>query len=423
MDSASMNQIQTCIWCHYRLREMGSGCPKCRREFLPEMTSNRVDDDEMSTGSSNAGDTGSSRSSCATGGMSLRDVRVVRRDLCYIVGLPLELVADLEALKGFDYLGKYGCVMNIIVNKNPNFKAPDKKKSCAIYVTYRNPEEAQSAILDLNDAYYGGRSLRASYGTTKYCSSFLKNVKCGNRTCFYLHERGADCDTFTIAQMARVKESGKGLTCSKLLTQEFKIAQAWKDPEFTLFGKNVDDTLNYFTLDPKGKLRPPLPYCSMEIMKARANLTDKNITDAPIIEELTFEQYYSGIYLPPPPRISPKLAGIHPTIFSADGIISRQFLDDDNEDFYFHHHRNVNKEENERRLMDLRDLTIDEYSEVIKKVQIPPNSPSSYLEAYITPADQRSICRNPKIIHQNHPPGFKNRDSIRDDSNSEYFIY
>ena len=38
---------------------------------------------------------------------------------------------------------------------------------------------------------------RAQYGTTKYCSAFLRNETCGNRTCTFLHETGEDNDSFS----------------------------------------------------------------------------------------------------------------------------------------------------------------------------------------------------------------------------------
>jgi hypothetical protein len=42
-----------------------------------------------------------------------------------------------------------------------------------------------------------GRNIRASYGTSKYCSAFIKNVRCSNPDCTYLHQMGDIEDTFT----------------------------------------------------------------------------------------------------------------------------------------------------------------------------------------------------------------------------------
>lgn len=39
--------------------------------------------------------------------------------------------------------------------------------------------------------------LRAQYGTTKYCSAYLRNEQCQNRNCTFLHEVGEDYDSFS----------------------------------------------------------------------------------------------------------------------------------------------------------------------------------------------------------------------------------
>lgn len=58
-------------------------------------------------------------------------------------------------------------------------------------------EDALACILVLDGYYLEGRSIRASFGTSKYCSAFIKNVRCNNPECTYLHEMGAMEDTFT----------------------------------------------------------------------------------------------------------------------------------------------------------------------------------------------------------------------------------
>lgn len=52
-------------------------------------------------------------------------------------------------------------------------------------------------ILALDGFYMEGRNIRASYGTSKYCSAFIKNVRCNNPECTYLHQMGDVEDTFT----------------------------------------------------------------------------------------------------------------------------------------------------------------------------------------------------------------------------------
>ena len=37
---------------------------------------------------------------------------------------------------------------------------------------------------------------RASYGTTKYCTYYLRHMACPNPNCMYLHEPGDDVDSY-----------------------------------------------------------------------------------------------------------------------------------------------------------------------------------------------------------------------------------
>jgi hypothetical protein len=38
-----------------------------------------------------------------------------------------------------------------------------------------------------------GKTIKACFGTTKYCNAFLKGVPCNNTDCLYLHEIGESC--------------------------------------------------------------------------------------------------------------------------------------------------------------------------------------------------------------------------------------
>ena len=62
--------------------------------------------------------------------------------------------------------------------------------SASAYVTYFKSEDALRAIQAVNNIYIDGRTLKASLGTTKYCSHFMKNQNCPKNDCMYLHELG-----------------------------------------------------------------------------------------------------------------------------------------------------------------------------------------------------------------------------------------
>ena len=62
--------------------------------------------------------------------------------------------------------------------------------SASAYVTYYKSEDALRAIQAVNNVVADGRTLKASLGTTKYCSHFMKNMPCPKHDCMYLHELG-----------------------------------------------------------------------------------------------------------------------------------------------------------------------------------------------------------------------------------------
>ena len=45
---------------------------------------------------------------------------------------------------------------------------------------------------------------RAQYGTTKYCSAYLRNETCNNRECTFLHEQGKDNDSFSRQDLSSI---------------------------------------------------------------------------------------------------------------------------------------------------------------------------------------------------------------------------
>jgi CCR4-NOT transcription complex subunit 4 len=47
----------------------------------------------------------------------------------------------------------------------------------------------------------GGKVVHVAFGTTKYCSFYLRNAKCPNSDCVYLHYVGGENDSFTKEDM------------------------------------------------------------------------------------------------------------------------------------------------------------------------------------------------------------------------------
>jgi hypothetical protein len=66
-----------------------------------------------------------------------------------------------------------------------------------VFIKTLSQEDTLACVLALDGFYHDGRNVRASYGTSKYCSAFIKNVRCNNPDCTYLHHMGDAEDTFT----------------------------------------------------------------------------------------------------------------------------------------------------------------------------------------------------------------------------------
>lgn len=97
-----------------------------------------------------------------------------------------------------EYFGQYGDIAKLVINHHQGVPQDDPRHgSASAYVTFRRQEDAWAAICSVDGFRLMGRTIRASFGTTKYCNSFLRNLPCNNPDCLYLHELGDEGDRFT----------------------------------------------------------------------------------------------------------------------------------------------------------------------------------------------------------------------------------
>ncbi|XP_022258304.1 CCR4-NOT transcription complex subunit 4-like [Limulus polyphemus] len=95
--------------------------------------------------------------------------------------------------------------MELLSNQQLEVKYYIQGPSASAYVTYYRAEDALKAIQAVNNIHVDGRTLKASLGTTKYCSHFLKNQQCPKSDCMYLHELGDELASFTKEEMQQGK--------------------------------------------------------------------------------------------------------------------------------------------------------------------------------------------------------------------------
>jgi CCR4-NOT transcription complex subunit 4 len=107
----------------------------------------------------------------------LSQVRVMQKNLVFVVGLSAQL-ADEKVLRKSNFLGKFGKIMKVAVNQatgpgknnHHHFHNGNTGPSASAYVTYSTTEAALSCIQKINGQWESGRTLKATLGTTKYCS-------------------------------------------------------------------------------------------------------------------------------------------------------------------------------------------------------------------------------------------------------------
>ena len=158
-------------------RDCGSlACPRCLRPVRFSVSSPKKDPSELAS------------------------LRVLQRTLVYIVGLSPSVSFE-DVLVKPQFLGQYGSIKKCVVNKNSGYKHGATGYSYGVYVTYEREEEAALCIAvpprqAVNNFVFDGRELKASLGTTKYCSYFLRGAKCTKAECLFLHQLAPETDTF-----------------------------------------------------------------------------------------------------------------------------------------------------------------------------------------------------------------------------------
>lgn len=217
---------QVCMWCWHRIKESESGlCPACRtpygddpHEFSAvdvadvlkankekeaaakkekERQRNQSQSDYVSEVEGLAGGRQVGQMEVPKDRTQLANMRVIRRNLVYAVGLPPNIASE-EQLRRPEFFGQYGKIAKIVINRSQTTAGGDSRRaSASAYVTLVHKEDTLACILALDGFYMDGRNIRSSYGTSKYCSAFIKNVRCNNPECTYLHQMGHIEDTFT----------------------------------------------------------------------------------------------------------------------------------------------------------------------------------------------------------------------------------
>lgn len=64
-----------------------------------------------------------------------------------------------------------------------------------VFVNYRSPAEASTCIAAIDGTTtQDGHKLKAIWGTTRYCTNYLKGFRCMNDNCMDAHEPGEEIE-------------------------------------------------------------------------------------------------------------------------------------------------------------------------------------------------------------------------------------
>ena len=205
-------------------------CPACRQDYdessiarraAPVLAGGAAQEEGRRGGS--AGDNGTAphdpapnaaaiaagKAAGADGGSRkhLFNVRVIQRNLVYVVGLNVQYCRE-DVLRRGDLFGRFGRIVKLQVSLP---KPGDFQRQGSAYVTYHRREDAARCITGVDGTTLDGKVLRACFGTTKYCNAFLRYQQCSNPDCLYLHDMGSEDDLHQGGDARQVREQTRAI--------------------------------------------------------------------------------------------------------------------------------------------------------------------------------------------------------------------
>ncbi|UJR13836.1 hypothetical protein I4U23_000847 [Adineta vaga] len=237
---------QICRFCWHRIRTDENGlCPACRKPYSenPAQFKPLTDEEIQQVKRDRKLKDSNKKPKITESRKHLANLRVVQRNLVFVNGLPSRL-ADMELLRRNDHFGKYGKIVKLVTSPAHN----GQMNSICVYITYSRSEEALRAIQSLCNYHVDGRTLKATLGTTKYCSRYLKGASCQKADCLYLHEPGDPLASFTKEQM----QQGLHLEYERNLMEQYTTKSTSSTP------KNGRTTVNGHKTESSQRRKDPL---------------------------------------------------------------------------------------------------------------------------------------------------------------------
>ncbi|KAK9432008.1 hypothetical protein V1505DRAFT_366978 [Lipomyces doorenjongii] len=212
---------QVCQFCFNNIRQnpqLNGRCPGCRRPYDDESVEYKVvtaeewrqDHQKQTRREKEKKQKERERKEIEQASRKhLSGMRVIQKNLVYVVGLNPHIPHEElhNTLRGDQFFGQYGKIQKIVVNRRNNGGAGNG--GIGVYVTYLKKEDAAKCIAAVDGSMNDGKILRAAYGTTKYCSSYLRNQPCPNPNCMFLHEPGEEADSYTRQDLSTIQHAAR----------------------------------------------------------------------------------------------------------------------------------------------------------------------------------------------------------------------
>ncbi|KAJ8476638.1 hypothetical protein OPV22_020365 [Ensete ventricosum] len=196
-----------CVWCWNNITQMAEKngsegrCPACRATYDKErILKITISTERLAKQDSQKVKMQKTKSKELELLKDLNNVRVIRRNLVYVAGIPVSLADEMvERRNSLDTKSQ----LEIRLQR---FR----------YITFSKEDEALRCI-EVDDGFsLNGSPLKASFGTTRYCHAWLKNMRCNNPDCLYVHDVCQQEDICTKDQVASTCARASSLTSGRL---------------------------------------------------------------------------------------------------------------------------------------------------------------------------------------------------------------
>lgn len=210
---------QVCQFCYNNIRQnpqLNGLCPACRRPYDDESVEYRiisqeewkmVHEKQARKERERKQRQREKKESEQSSRKHLSGMRVIQKNLVYVIGLNPNIPTEElhHTLRTDQFFGQYGKIQKIVINRRTNANG---NPGIGVYVTFARKEDAAKCIAAVDGSLNDGKYLRAAYGTTKYCSSYLRGQTCPNPNCMFLHEPGEEADSYTRQDLSTFQVSG-----------------------------------------------------------------------------------------------------------------------------------------------------------------------------------------------------------------------